>query len=73
MINSILLILLGILSIAVYFYTETLFTVAAQPLIENSSNLTYPNNPTLTLGERLNGTSEQGNNSNESNSTFGLI
>ena len=73
MINSILLIFLGTLSIAVSFNTETLFTVDAQPLIENSSNLTYPNNPTLTIGDRLNGTAEQENNSNESDSNLGLI
>ena len=73
MINSILLIFLGTLSIAVSFNTETLFTVDAQPLLENSSNLTYPNNPTLTIGDRLNGTGEQENNSNESDSNLGLI
>ena len=73
MINSTLLILAGILSIAISFSTETLFTVDAQQSIENSSNLTYPNNPTLTIGERLNGTGEQENNSNESDSNLGLI
>ena len=73
MINPILLIFLGTLSIAVSFNTETLFTVDAQPLLENSSNLTYPNNPTLTIGDRLNGTGEQENNSNESDSNLGLI
>jgi hypothetical protein len=73
MFNSILLIFLGTLSIAVSFNTETLFTVDAQPLLENSSNLTYPNNPTLTIGDRLNGTGEQENNSNESDSNLGLI
>ncbi len=73
MINSILLIFMGTLSIAVSFNTETLFTIDAQPLIENSSNLTYPNNPTLTIGDRLNGTGEQENNSNESDSNLGLI
>jgi len=73
MINSTLLILVGILSIAISFSIETLFTVDAQHSIENSSNLTYPNNPTLTIGERLNGTSEQENNSNESDSNLGLI
>ena len=73
MINSTLLILVGILSIAISFSIETLFTVDAQQSIENSSNLTYPNNPTLTIGERLNGTGEQENNSNESDSNLGLI
>ena len=73
MINYIILIFLGTLSIAVSFNTETLFTVDAQPLLENSSNLTYPNNPTLTIGDRLNGTGERENNSNESDSNLGLI
>jgi hypothetical protein len=73
MINPILFIFLGILSIAVSFNIEALFTVYAQPLLENSSNLTYPNNPTLTIGDRLNGTGEQENNSNESDSNLGLI
>jgi hypothetical protein len=73
MVNSIFFIFLGTLSIAVSFNTETLFTVDAQPLLENSSNLTYPNNPTLTIGDRLNGTAEQENNSNESYSNLGLI
>jgi hypothetical protein len=73
MINSILLIFMGTLSIAVSFNTETLFTAYAQPLIENSSNLTYPNNPTLTIGDRLNGTGVQENISNESDSNLGLI
>jgi hypothetical protein len=73
MINSILFIFFGTLSIAVSFNTETLFTVDAQPLLENTSNLTYPNNPTLTIGDRLNGTGEQENNSNESDSNLGLI
>ena len=66
----------GILSFAVFFSTETLLLVAvvvvvAQPSIDNnSSNLTYPNNPTLTLGEMFNGTSMQGNNSNESDNNL---
>ncbi|CAN5603663.1 hypothetical protein BH23THE1_BH23THE1_23700 [soil metagenome] len=73
MTRSILLIFVGILSIVVFFNTGSLHVVTAQPLIENSSNLTYPNNPSLTLGERLNGTNMQGNNSNESDSNLGLI
>ena len=73
MIHSILLIFLGTLGIAVSFNTDALLTVDAQPLLENSSNLTYPNNPTLTIGDRLNGTGEQENNSNESDSNLGLI
>ena len=73
MTRSTLLIFVGILSIVVFFNTGSLHVVTAQPSIENSSNLTYPNNPTLTLGERLNGTGEQRNNSNESDSNLGLI
>jgi len=71
--RSTLLIFVGILSIVIFFNSGSLHVVTAQPLIENSSNLTYPNNPSLTLGERLNGTGEQGNNSNESDSNLGLI
>ena len=70
MINSILLIFIGTLSIAATFNTETLFAVYAQLLLENSSNLNYPINPTLTIGDRLNGTGEQENYSNESDSKF---
>ena len=73
MTRSTLLIFVAILSIVVFFNTGSLHVVTAQPLIENSSNLTYPNNPSLTLGERLNGTNMQGNNSNESDSNLGLI
>jgi len=69
-IKSVLLIFLGILTIAVSFHTGTLVLVAAQSSIENSSNLTYPNNPTLTIGEMLNGTNMQGNNSNESDNNL---
>jgi len=69
-IKSALLIFLGILTIAVSFHTGTLVLVAAQSSIENSSNLTYPNNPTLTIGEMLNGTNMQGNNSNESDNNL---
>ena len=68
-----ILILLGILSIAVSLNTETFTLLAAQSSIENSSNLTSRNNPSVTLGEMLNGTNTQGNNSNESDSNFGLI
>jgi len=66
-----LLIFLGILTIALSFHTGTLVLVAAQSSIENSSNLTYPNNPTLTIGEMLNGTNmKEGNNSNESDNNL---
>jgi hypothetical protein len=72
--SAIILIFLGILSFAVFFSTETLLVavlVVAQPSIDNnSSNLTYPNNPTLTIGEMFNGTSMQGNNSNESDNNL---
>jgi hypothetical protein len=58
-----------------FFSTETLLLIAvvvvAQPSIDNnSSNLTYPNNPTLTIGEMFNGTSMQGNDSNESDNNL---
>jgi hypothetical protein len=68
-----ILILLGILSIAVSVNTETFNLVVAQSSIENSSNLTSPNNPSVTIGEILNGTSTQENTSNESDSNFGLL
>jgi hypothetical protein len=73
MTRSILLIFVGILSIAVFFNTVSLHVVTAQSSIENSSNLTSRNNPSVTLGEMLNGTDMQGNNSNESDSNLGLI
>ena len=73
MIRSTLLLFIGILSIVVFFNTWSLHVVAAQSSKENSSNLTSRNNPSLTLGEMLNGTSMQGNNSNESDSDLGLI
>jgi hypothetical protein len=72
--SATILIFLGILSFAVFFSTETLLLIAvvvAQPSIDNnSSNLTYPNNPTLTIGEMFNGTNMQGNNSNESDNNL---
>ncbi len=65
---------MGILSFVFSFSTETLLLLAvvvAQPSIDNnSSNLTYPNNPTLTIGEMFNGTSMQGNDSNESDNNL---
>jgi len=73
MIKSTLLIFVGILTIVVFFDTGSLHVVTAQSSIENSSNLTSRNNPSVTLGEMLNGTNTQGNNSNESDSNFGLI
>ena len=73
MTKTTILILLGILSIAVSVNTETFSLVVAQSSIENSSNLTSPNNPSVTIGEILNGTSTQENTSNESDSNFGLL
>ena len=73
MTRSILLIFVGILITVVFFNTWSLHVVTAQSSIENSSNLTSRNNPSVTLGEMLNGTNMQGNNSNESDSNLGLI
>ncbi|TVP39310.1 hypothetical protein [Candidatus Nitrosocosmicus arcticus] len=73
MTRSTLLIYVGILSIVVFFNTGSLYVVAAQLSVENSSNLTSRNNPSVTIGEMLNGTNMQGNNSNESDSNLGLI
>ena len=73
MTRSTLLIFVGILSIVVFLNTESLHAVTAQSLIENSSNLTSRNNPSVTIGEMLNGTNIDGNNSNESDSNLGLI
>ena len=73
MTRSTLLIFVGILTIVVFFDIGSLHVVTAQSSIENSSNLTSRNNPSVTLGEMLNGTNMQGNNSNESNSNLGLI
>jgi hypothetical protein len=73
MTRSNLLIFVGIISIVVFFNTGSLHVVTAQSSIENSSNLTSRNNPSVTMGEMFNGTNMQGNNSNESDSNFGLI
>ena len=73
MTKTTILILLGILGIAVSVNTETFILVVAQSSIENSSNLTSPNNPSVTIGEILNGTNTQENTSNNSDSNFGLI
>jgi len=73
MTRSTLLIFVGILTIVVFFDIGSLHVVTAQSSIENSSNLTSRNNPSVTLGEMLNGTNMQGNNSNESDSNLGLI
>ena len=73
MTKTTILILLGILGIVVSINTETFTLVVAQSSIENSSNLTSPNNPSVTIGEILNGTNTQENTSNNSDSNFGLI
>jgi hypothetical protein len=65
--------LLGILGLAVSLNTEIFTLVVAQSSIENSSNLTSRNNPSVTIGEILNGTNTQKNTSNASDSNFGLI
>ena len=73
MTRSTLLVFVGILITMVFLNTGSLHIVTAQSSIENSSNLTSRNNPSVTLGEMLNGTNTQGNNSNESDSNFGLL
>ncbi len=73
MTRSTLIIFVGILSIVVFFNIPSLHVVTTQSSIENSSNLTSRNNPAVTVGEMLNGTNMQGNNSNESDSNLGLI
>jgi hypothetical protein len=73
MTRSTLLVFVGILITLVFLNTGSLHIVTAQSSIENSSNLTSRNNPSVTLGEMLNGTNMQGSNSNESDSNFGLI
>lgn len=73
MIKTIIVMLLGILSIAVSINTGTIIQAIAQSSMENSSNLTSRNNPSVTIGEILNGTDTQENASNESDSNFGLI
>jgi hypothetical protein len=62
----ILLIFVGVLSVVGFLNVETLNLVDGQPPIENSSNLTNPNNPTLQLDEAYNRTSELDNNFTES-------
>ena len=60
------LIFVGALSIVLFLKTDAFQLVVAQSSIENSSNLTSPNNPTVTIGEMFNETSTEGYNSNES-------
>jgi hypothetical protein len=61
-----LLIFVGTLSIVLFLKVDAFQLVVAQSSIENSSNLTSPNNPTLTIGEMFNETITEGYNSNES-------
>ena len=64
MMRSLLLVFGGIIIVAAI--SNSVYMVTAQPFIENSSNLTNPNNPTLKLDETYNQTSELDNNSTES-------
>lgn len=61
-----LLIFAGVLTTVGYLNIEDIMSVDGQLSIENSSNLTNPNNPTLQLDEAYNQTSELDNNSTES-------
>ena len=70
MIKATILIFVGILSVTVSFNAESIVLVASQSSIENSSNLTYPNNPTLTIGEKFNATNPLENNSGESDNNL---
>lgn len=63
MIRLSLFVLVGIFSIAAV--SNCAYVVTAQSIIENSSNLTNPNNPTLQLDESYNQTSNQSSISNE--------
>lgn len=51
--------------VAAFLNIEVLDWVEGQPSMENSSNLTNPNNPTLKLDALNNKTSELDNNSTE--------
>jgi hypothetical protein len=68
--RTFLLIFVGILNVLVFFNSENLIVVSAQPTIENSSNLTYPNNPSMTTGEMINGTNTEGYNFSESDNNL---
>ncbi|WP_148687296.1 hypothetical protein [Candidatus Nitrosocosmicus hydrocola] len=61
-----LLIFVGTLTIVGYSNIEALTLVEGQISMENASNLTNPNNPTLQLDDVYNQTSELDNNSTES-------
>ncbi|VFJ13940.1 hypothetical protein [Candidatus Nitrosocosmicus franklandus] len=58
--------LLILAAIFAFFDIETFEIASAQPTIENSSNLTYPNNPSMTTGEMINGTNTEGYNFSQS-------
>ena len=60
------LIFAGVLTTVGYLNIEAITLVDGQLSMENSSNLTNPNNPTLQLDEAYNQTSELDNNSTES-------
>jgi len=71
MFRLILLIWVGTSTLTVLFFNGEMFHQgAAQSTLENSSNPTYPNNPTMTTGEMLNGTNTGANNSNESDNNL---
>ena len=58
-----LIVLMGIISISAI--SNCVYMEAAKSIVENTSNLTNPNNPTLKLDEAYNQTSELDNNSTE--------
>ena len=63
-----LLIFVGALSTVLFLKVDAFLLAVAQSSIEDSSNLTSPNNPAVTTGEMFNGTGTEGydSNSNES-------
>ena len=61
-----LLIFVGSLSTVLFLKVDAFQLAVAQSSIEDSSNLTSPNNPTVTTGEMFNGTGTEGYDSNES-------
>ena len=63
-----LFVLIAFFSVAEVLNSE--YIVTAQSVIENSSNLTNPNNPTLKLDESYNQTSNQSSISNEPNTNL---
>lgn len=63
--NKIFLLLI-LAAIFAFFDIENFEIASAQPTIEYSSNLTYPNNPSMTTGEMINGTNTEGSNFSKS-------